>query len=170
MNENSPPSSAPPLHYHVRMARPDDTISIIDLALRVRGFLHFPPAQIEWMLKQTESDFLTLLAYSDSGNRQIQGFLIGKKKANQFEVLELYSEKENARAIYLTLFETLEEAAKQKSWEGLSAFIPGNDSDLQEALLDAKFYRTKVIPSYYVSGESAELWACNIVAKDHATH
>ena len=156
--------------YAIRRAQPNDVLAIVDLALRVRGVLHFPPAQLEWMLKQVDSDFFTLLAFEDSGKIQIQGFLIAKRKQRQCEILEIYSEPEHARAIYGTLLKELGETLKREAWEGLTALVPGNDVQLQEAFLDAAFYRAKIIEKYYTGGESAELWirAGNPVAREVA--
>lgn len=148
--------------YQIRIATPRDALPIVDLALRVKGVLHFPPAQLEWLLKQENSDFRTLLCFEASGNIEIKGFLIAKKKLHQIEILEIYSESGHARKIYGSMLDSLGEFAKKELLEGITQLTPGGEGDLQESFLDQGFYRAKIIDGYYIDGKSAELWVKQI--------
>jgi hypothetical protein len=149
--------------YQVRAASTADVLSIVDLALRVKGVLHFPPAQLEWMLKQEHSDFLTFLCFEETGNVKIKGFVIGKRKPTQIEILEIYSESEplaqnETQAIHEVLIDAFIKVGRQEKLEGITTMTPGKDPALQEALLNTGFYRAKIIEAYYTDGGSAELW------------
>lgn len=143
-------------NFKIREATSSDTLQIIDFTFKAKNALHFPPAQLEWMLKQENSPFFTFLYFEDAHDSHLSGLLIGKQKPNQLEVLELYTL--NEQKDYKPLLEHLVQHGLNQNVEGIFGLFPIGEIALETALKENHFQISKVIEKYYTNGENANLW------------